>query len=119
MTFRFLTAAALLAASLGGAQAAEIRPVTGSTLGLGPLSGVAYYTVEPKGYHVVVTLAPRGAAPALRLEAVLAADQSVTLSTPRAAGEPAEAIEIERAGDHVFVSAPPATGVVQEADAVN
>jgi hypothetical protein len=123
MTFRkklltFALAGAALASVVPAALAAEIRPGAGASLDLGSLAGVAHYTVEPKGYRVTVTLAPRGAAPAVRLETVLAADQGVTLSTPRLPGEPAVAVAIERRADRVFVSAP-AAGPVREADATH
>src|SRR5580693_6446334 len=53
------------------------------------VSGVAYYTVERDGFRVVATLAKKDedAAP-VRVEAVLAPDQSLTLSNPREAGTP-------------------------------
>lgn len=100
-----LAAAALVATGLAPARAAEIGAGAGRSIDLGTLAGVAYYTPEARGYRVVVTLAPRAAAPALRFETVLAADQSVTLSTPRALGDAPEAIEIARVGDGVQVSA--------------
>ncbi len=98
-------AAALLAAGLGPATAAEIGAGAGRSIDLGTLAGVAYYIPEARGYRVVVTLAPRAAAPAVRFETVLAPDQSVTLSTPRALGDATDAIEIARVGDSVRVSA--------------
>ncbi len=119
MTVRTLTFAAALAASLGTAGATEIRPGAGGHVDLGTLAGVAYYTPEPKGYHVVVTLAPRGAAPALRFETVLAAEQSVTLSTPRMSGEPATSVEIARSGDRVIVTPAGALAPTLEADAMH
>lgn len=100
-----LAAATLVGAGLGAARAADIGPGAAGSIDLGTLSGVAYYTSEARGYRVVVTLAPRAAAPGVRFETVLAADQSVTLSTPRAPGDAPEAIEIARIGDRVQVSA--------------
>lgn len=118
MTVRIVSLAALtLAATLASAQAAEIRPGSGGSVDLGTLAGVAYYTPDPKGYHIVVTLAPRGAAPALRLETTLAADQSVTLSTPRMPDEPATSVEISRSGEHVFVAKAGSVELRREADA--
>lgn len=119
MTLRILTFAAALAASFASAEAAEIRPGSGGSVDLGTLAGVAYYTPGPKGYHVVVTLAPRGAAPAIRMETTLAAEQSVTLSTPRASDEPATAVEITRSGERVFVSKAGAVELRREADATH
>ncbi|ACA15067.1 hypothetical protein M446_0504 [Methylobacterium sp. 4-46] len=116
MNARTLVVAAAAALSLlGPARAEPLAPARAGSLGpaqarsidLGPLAGVAYYTPEPRGYHVVVTLAPRAAAPAVRLEGVLAEGQSLTVSTPRQSGAAARVIEIRREGDAVSVSAGP------------
>ncbi|GJD44221.1 hypothetical protein AFCDBAGC_2087 [Methylobacterium cerastii] len=114
-----LAAILALSAGLGTAAAAEIKPAQAGSVDLGTLSGVAYYTAEPKGYRVVVTLAPRAAAPAVRFETVLADDQSVTLSTPRQADAPAETIEISRAGDRILVQPSRTKAVTLEAAAVD
>ena len=117
-TIRTVIAAALIGAAVPAA-AAEIGAAAGSSVSLGTLSGVAYYTQEAKGYRVVVTLAPRAAAPAVRFEAVLAPDSSVTLSTPNAVGGAPTAREIARVGDRVVVSEPGAARTVREAAALN
>lgn len=120
MSIKILTFAALaLSAGLGSVSAAEIKPAQAGSVDLGTLSGVAYYTAEPKGYRVVVTLAPRAAAPSVRFETVLADDQSVTLSTPRQAEAPAETIEISRVGDRVVVSPSRTKAVTREAAAMD
>lgn len=119
MTFRILTLAAALSATLVSANAAEIRPGSGGSVDLGTLAGVAYYTPGPKGYHVVVTLAPRGAAPAIRMETTLTAEQSVTLSTPRTTDEPATSVEITRSGERVFVAKAGNVELQREADATH
>lgn len=107
MTFRTFTAAAALVAALtGNASAETIKPLDGGSVSLGDLAGVAYYTAEPKGYRVVVTLARTDAARAVRFETVLASGQSVTLSTPQEFGAAADAVEISRTGDTVAVSRP-------------
>ncbi|TXM64518.1 hypothetical protein [Methylobacterium sp. WL120] len=119
---RTVALAAILALSAGlgtAAAAAEIKPAQAGSVDLGTLSGVAYYTAEAKGYRVVVTLAPRAAAPAVRFETVLADDQSVTLSTPRQADAPAETIEISRAGDRILVQPSRTKAVTLEAAAVD
>ncbi|QRE75598.1 hypothetical protein [Methylobacterium aquaticum] len=109
MTFRTasrltltLAAATLLA---GAVQADELRPARAASLDLGPLAGIAYYTAEPDGHHVVVTLAPRAAAPASRVEAVLASGQSLTVSTPRQDGAAARTVTITRRGETTTVEA--------------
>ncbi|GJE19560.1 hypothetical protein [Methylobacterium marchantiae] len=108
MTVRsFITAAALTVVTLTGTASAEtIKPLDGGSVSLGELSGVAYYTAEPKGYRVVVTLARTERGRAVRFETVLASGQSVTLSTPQEFGATADAIEITRTGDTVAVNRP-------------
>jgi hypothetical protein len=99
-----IIAAALGLASLGAAAAEELRPLQGQSIGLGEVSGVAYYTVEPNGFHVVATLAqPDEAATPMRIETVLAEGQSVTLSTPGGVDVRPGFIEISRQNDQVLV----------------
>ena len=123
MTIRttILAAAALLPALFAAttANAEGLKPARGGSIGLGTLAGVAYYTPEPEGYRVVVTLAPRAADPAVRFEAVLAEGQRVTLSAPRGAGQAAEAVEIARRGETVTVAPASGRATVQEAAALN
>ena len=70
------------------------------------MSAVAYYTVEREGFRVVATLAKQDEdAVPVRVVAVLAPDQSLTLSTPHQAGTPADAIEIIRRADAVTAAA--------------
>ncbi|WP_019903743.1 hypothetical protein [Methylobacterium sp. 77] len=106
MTIRtFIAAAVLTAGALTGTASAEtIKPLDGGSVSLGELSGVAYYTAEPKGYRVVVTLARTETGRAVRFETILGSGQSVTLSTPQELGATADAIEISRTGDTVAVS---------------
>jgi hypothetical protein len=67
-------------AGVGGA--AKMRPAAAYSIDLGPVAGVAYYTVERDGFHLVATLAPASeTATPFRVEAVLAPGQRVTLST--------------------------------------
>ena len=94
-----LFAAAFALASLEAAHADGLRPIEAKSIDLGEVSGVAYYTVERDGFHVVTTLAQGMAGMPIRVVSVLAPGQSVVLSTPR----PASAIEISRNGDTVLV----------------
>jgi hypothetical protein len=64
---------------------------------------VAYYTVEPAGYHVVATLAHGESGMPVRVEAVLAPGQSMTLSTPGASNAAPAVVEISRDGDQLLV----------------
>jgi len=106
MTIRqtLIAATMLLAVTGAAARADGLRPNEGQSLDLGAVSGTAYYTVERDGYHVVATLAQLGEETTpVRVEALLAPGQSVTLSTPHAAGEPPETIQISRQGSTVLV----------------
>jgi len=49
--------AAFALASLEAAHADGLRPIEAKSIDLGEVSGVAYYTVERDGFHVVTTLA--------------------------------------------------------------
>ena len=92
-------AAAFALASLGAAHADGLRPIEAGSIDLGEVSGVAYYTVERDGFHVVTTLAQGMAGTPIRVVSVLAPGQRVVLSTP----QQASAIEISRKGDSVLV----------------
>ena len=94
-----LFAAAFGIASLAFARAEGLRPIEGRSIDLGEISGIAYYTVERDGFHVVATLAQGQAGAPIRVVSVLAPGQRVVLSTP----QQADAIEISRKGDSVLV----------------
>jgi hypothetical protein len=100
MSFRnMLLVTAFALASLGAAHADGLRPIEAKSIDLGGVSGIAYYTVERDGFHVVTTLAQGEAETPIRVVLVLAAGQSAVLSTVRPGG----AIEIGRKGDSLFV----------------
>ena len=100
MSFRsILFAVAFGIASLTSVRADGLRPMEGKSIDLGGISGIAYYTVERDGFHVVATLAQGEAGTPIRVVSVLAPGQRVVLSTPQQAG----AIEISRNGDAVFI----------------
>ena len=94
-----LFATAFAVASLGAARADGLRPVEAKSIDLGEVSGVAYYTVERDGFHVVTTLAQGEAGTPIRVVSVLAPGQRVVLSTANQASRP----EISRQGDSVLV----------------
>ena len=96
---KLLFAVAFGVASLGAARADGLRPIQGQSVDLGEISGIAYYTVERDGFHVVATLAQGEAGTPIRVVSVLAPGQRLVLSTPQQAG----AIEISRQGDSVLV----------------
>ena len=100
MSIRSMLFAAVFGiASLAVARADGLRPMEGKSIDLGEISGIAYYTVERDGFHVVATLAQGEAGTPIRVVSVLAPGQRVVLSTPQQAG----AIEISRKGDSVLV----------------
>ena len=94
-----LFAVAFGIASLAAARADGLRPMEGKSIDLGGTSGIAYYTVERDGFHVVATLAQGEAGTPIRVVSVLGPGQRVVLSTPQQAA----AIEISRKGDSVLV----------------
>jgi len=93
-----LFTSAFVLASLGAAHAEGLRPIQAKSIELGDVSGVAYYTVERDGFHVVTTLA-QGAGTPIRVVSVLAPGQHVVLSTASHAG----GLEISRQGNSVLV----------------
>ena len=100
---RTILAAAFALTFIGAAQADGLRPVEGRSIDLGEVSGIAYYTVEPAGFRIVATVAQGDAGTPVRLEAVLAPNQSVVLSSPRAGSIAPNAVEISRQGNQVLV----------------
>lgn len=92
-------AATFILAGLGAAHAGSLRPIEARNIDLGEVSGVAYYTVERDGFHVVTTLAQGEAGTPIRVVSVLAPGQKVILSTPHQAGT----LEISRQADTVVV----------------
>jgi len=90
---------AFVLASLGAAHAEGLRPIQAKSIDLGDVSGVAYYTVERDGFHVVTTLAQGEAGTPIRVVSVLAPGQHVVLSTASHTG----GLEITRQGNSVLV----------------
>jgi hypothetical protein len=93
-----LVAAAFALAPLQAIHAEGLRPINAKSIDLGEVSGVAYYTVERDGFHVVTTLTQGTAGTPIRVVSVLAPGQRVAFSTPQQG-----ALEISRNGDSVFV----------------
>jgi hypothetical protein len=72
----------------GAAYAADtFKPLQARYVDLGAFAGVAYYTAEGDGHHLVVTLQAGEAYAPMRIAATLAPGQGVTLSVPRQVGE--------------------------------
>ena len=94
-----LVAAALTLVSLDAADGHSPRPIDAMNIDLGDVSGVAYYTVERDGFHVVATLAQGKEGTPIRVVSILAPGQHVIFST----SHQASTIEIDRNGDSVLV----------------
>lgn len=97
-------AAALGLAALAPAIAEAPKPARAYPVDLGPVSGVAYYTVEREGLRLVATLAQQAEAAApLRFETLLAPGQTVRISRPGPVGTAPELVEITRKADAILV----------------
>jgi hypothetical protein len=94
------------AAARSASEAQTVNQAQYHGVKLGAVAGDFYYTVHRDGFHVTATFAARtDDATPVRFETVLAPNQSVTISTPRAVGEPANSVEITRVSDRVVVHA--------------
>jgi hypothetical protein len=98
-----LLAATLALATVGAVHADGVQPMHAQTIDLGAVSGVAYYTVERDGFHVVTTLVEGETGTPVRVVNILAPGQSVVLSAAREAGTAPVEIEISRQGDSLLV----------------
>src|SRR5687768_14264928 len=94
-----LFAATLTLAPLGAAHADSVQPMHAQPIDLGEVTGVAYYTVERDGFHVVTTLVQGETGTPVRVVNVLAHGQSVVLSAARELGAAPVEVEISRQGD--------------------
>ena len=81
-----------------------LAPLQAQSIKLGPVTGIAYYAVQPDGYHLVATLAAGEDASPMRFETTLVADQKVVLSVPQAAGQPALEVQFAHSGEGISVT---------------
>jgi hypothetical protein len=98
-----LIAATLTLAPLGAVRADSVQPMHAQTIDLGEVTGVAYYTVERDGFHVVTTFVQGETGTPVRVVNVLAPGQSVVLSTAREVGAVPVEVEISRHGDTLLI----------------
>lgn len=112
LNLRTVSAAALglgLAIAAPGLATAETAAPQDRRIDLGQQQGDVYATLRADGLHVVATFAEAdGAAVPVRFESVLAPGQTVTVSSPRVAGEPANTVAITRQADQLIVRKVPA-----------
>ncbi|MFK8251634.1 hypothetical protein [Ancylobacter terrae] len=115
--FRVIIPAAVVATLIGGAALApagaldrsrpsqNLTPMQAESIDLGYVNGIAYYTPEAEGFHVVATLSVGGGAP-LQVAATLQPEQSLTVSVPGPEGGLGKQVEIFRRGDTITVGRP-------------
>jgi predicted aconitase len=100
---------ALAALALTGlAQAGEIHPMQATSISLGDVTGVVYYTVADEGFEVVATLAAGENGTRVRVVTTLVSGQRMVVSVPQAVDREARELEFARLGDSVFVTRPQA-----------
>jgi len=88
----------------GLAQGTEMHPMQATSISLGEVSGVAYYSETPNGYEVVATLAAGENGTPMRFVTTLSAGQRMLVSVPQdAQREPIE-VEFARLGDTLVVT---------------
>ncbi|TCK31672.1 hypothetical protein EV667_1783 [Ancylobacter aquaticus] len=93
-------------APVRAADKVGLKPATAQTINIGYVNGVAYYTPQADGYHVVATLTVAGGAP-IRVSATLQPDQVVSFSVPGAADTAESLVQIARRGDQITLTNPP------------
>lgn len=103
MLIHRVIAAAALSLTVGTAQADGLKPIQAQPVDLGSVSGIAYYTIEPDGFHVVATLAQGETGTPIRVRSVLASGQSIIFSTPGGFGVEPVTITIAREEEQVVV----------------
>jgi hypothetical protein len=99
------TACFALTGQIHAAETIKPAPLQGGSIQLGQVVGTGYYTVEPNGFRVVITLTKDQNQP-IRFETVLIPGQSIRLSAPRELGSTSEVIDIVRNGDAIVVTKP-------------
>jgi len=87
------------------AATAGLRAGSAQSIQVGYVSGVAYYTAERDGYHVVATLSVGGGAP-VRINATLQPEQEVSFSVPGAEGTAESSVRFARHGDDLVIGNP-------------
>jgi hypothetical protein len=93
--------------TLGGTVAVSaegLKPIQAKTFTLGSINGVAFYTIEPKGFQVVTSILAGD--DMIRFTTTLGRNQKVILSVPGAVGEKVKEIEFERRGNQLYVTEP-------------
>jgi hypothetical protein len=88
----------------GAAHADTFKPLQAQHVDLGAFAGVAYYTAEKDGHHLVVTVQAGETGTPMRFAATLAPGQGVTLSVPRHPGESPVELHFVRQGEQIVMN---------------
>src|SRR3954454_16567266 len=91
-------------------HAGELVALKAESFELGGYRGVVYYTNEHDGYQVVATIADGEAGPPIRLVAILAESQAITISVPGEFGTQSQELNISHAGGKLMVSSTVSAG---------
>jgi hypothetical protein len=91
-------------AIVGAAHADAFKPIQAQHVDLGAFTGIAYYTAERDGHHLVITVQAGETGTPMRFAATLAPGQGVTLSVPRHAGEAPLELHFVRQGERIVVN---------------
>jgi hypothetical protein len=91
----------------GLAQATEMRPMQATSISLGGVTGIAYYSEVKGSFEIVATLAAGEAATPVRFVTTLVDGQKMLISVPQAAGKAPIELEFARLGDRLSVSEMP------------
>jgi hypothetical protein len=86
------------------AQATEMHPMQATSISLGQVTGVAYYSETADGYQVVATLAAGENGTPMRFVTTLAEGQRMLVSVPQGADQAPIELEFARLGDSLSVS---------------
>jgi hypothetical protein len=92
----FIATIGLACLAASAPRADPLAPLEAREIALGGVTGVAYYTIEPEAYRVVATFAGDGDGPRIQVEALLADDSAILVSTSPALGGRGETVSIRR-----------------------
>jgi hypothetical protein len=102
--FRSFCILAGLIGIVGAAQGQDLSPMQATKISLGDFNGVAYYTVEKDGLHIVATMAQGEAGTPIRFVATLSPGQKTLVSVAGGVGQVEQAVEFVRVGDRISIS---------------
>jgi hypothetical protein len=87
----------------GLSQAAEMQPMQATSISLGKVTGVAYYSVVGESFEIVATLAGEEGMP-MRFVSTLVDGQKMRVSVPQAVDQAPIEVVFARFGDSLSVT---------------